>query len=1042
MRNLFGIEGAQPQEDASSSRATQKTVLLKKFSPLDRLGADVMRHEGRAWKIKKIEDTGMMARWNMEHPGREIAPGDIITEVNGARGDTNAILDQLRGMTLKVIIERPVPQQTASFNSSYTGSFGQSGLVNSVWGRIGGDGNGDLHEGIAEDPGDIGFGRLAQAFVKHSGSLERAFTSIDYNKNQKFSMGQWNTGLVNHHINCKELCGMKANQIFKAIAQHSEDKFYITKDAWVSFWNIELEESDFKEALTADLGEHGGRQTKLATVIKERRATMAVAIAAKRLLHNTRSGFNVDKVQEGEGENGDEDDGQDGCRETGGGERLTPNSSEGFGGEDQQSGGMSSTPRRQSIANRDSLHPAMLGIGSQSTASRKRMPDSARSTGSRGLGGTSTARNRAESGSEDSFDDSDEGDDSDDSENGLASQGQTSEVKQRRLELKRAIEEQTRLEKEGGWNGTAFGGGRGATGRNGSKDKEYIPTSALDRLLAGVGTDEDFSKLNDREKHALAEQQLIADELREMDLEGKEAVAYVLRAKLGSYKRKAFRYFDVANQRSFPMMAWDLGMTVLRLNMEVLTGNAANRIFHEMNKNGDNTVSWKEWKTFFKDVRKEALDRMDRENSTLTFEERVSLKKTKLLTEAKETALQRTRQVKKQFASPKNEDSRDDGVGSRSTSKLQKLKKNTSKDSPSTHSDNAEAHRGEQEKAARRRGLDPAAEGEPDDDEEEAPLTEAELFRLNTLADLEGLEEGQMKEFFEITEEDRAAVEAMCEKLGLIIHDKGDDTIEVYNYKSFMLTVRRQLKRLGKDKPLEFPTELNEVQRRIVGEIATELGLYSSVQGMGKSKRIVVSNNSGFLERIRRELSQIAVGGSRLYTEHLTSCQRNIINGVAEEMGLWAHTRKEGGHVEVFNLDDFAKVVRKDLRVLSDGEDREYPNLKDMQRQVVFAIAEELELVACDTDTGVGRCITVANLSTFMDDIRERLTPLNPGQKEEFEKFFTPVQNHPRRGRRDEAVVGDSRRGRRDLGRCPQASRGPDCTLRSHADSNEGLWRR
>jgi hypothetical protein len=621
------------------------------------------------------------------------------------------------------------------------------------------------------------------------------------------------------------------------------------------------------------------------------------------------------------------------------------------------------------------------------------MLDSARSTGSRGLGGTSTARNRAESGSEDSFDDSDEGDDSDDSENGLASQGQTSEVKQRRLELKRAIEEQTRLEKEGGWNGTAFGGGRGATGRNGSKDKEYIPTSALDRLLAGVGTDEDFSKLNDREKHALAEQQLIADELREMDLEGKEAVAYVLRAKLGSYKRKAFRYFDVANQRSFPMMAWDLGMTMLRLNMEVLTGNAANRIFHEMNKNGDNTVSWKEWKTFFKDVRKEALDRMDRENSTLTFEERVSLKKTKLLTEAKETALQRTRQVKKQFASPKNEDSRDDGVGSRSTSTLQKFKKNTSKDSPSTHSDNAEAHRGEQEKAARRRGLDPAAEGEPDDDEEEAPLTEAELFRLNTLADLEGLEEGQMKEFFEITEEDRAAVEAMCEKLGLIIHDKGDDTIEVYNYKSFMLTVRRQLKRLGKDKSLEFPTELNEVQRRIVGEIATELGLYSSVQGMGKSKRIVVSNNSGFLERIRRELSQIAVGGSRLYTEHLTSCQRNIINGVAEEMGLWAHTRKEGGHVEVFNLDDFAKVVRKDLRVLSDGEDREYPNLKDMQRQVVFAIAEELELVACDTDTGVGRCITVANLSTFMDDIRERLTPLNPGQKEEFEKFFTPVQN-------------------------------------------------
>ncbi|CAK0891034.1 unnamed protein product, partial [Prorocentrum cordatum] len=54
-------------------------------------------------------------------------------------------------------------------------------------------------------------------------------------------MGQWNTGLVNAHVDCEELCGLKAKQVFKMIAAHGpEDKYYVSREAWGLFWEAEL----------------------------------------------------------------------------------------------------------------------------------------------------------------------------------------------------------------------------------------------------------------------------------------------------------------------------------------------------------------------------------------------------------------------------------------------------------------------------------------------------------------------------------------------------------------------------------------------------------------------------------------------------------------------------------------------------------------------------------------------------------------------------------------------------------------------------------
>merc|ERR1719188_2592719 len=86
------------------------------------------------------------------------------------------------------------------------------------------------------------------------------------------------------------------------------------------------------------------------------------------------------------------------------------------------------------------------------------------------------------------------------------------------------------------------------------------------------------------------------------------------------------------------MMAWDLGMKMLRINMQALIGIDAGRVFFQMNANHDNSVSWKEWKDFFKDVRKEELERIAETDGGGKFEDRAKRVKQNMLQRVKERA--------------------------------------------------------------------------------------------------------------------------------------------------------------------------------------------------------------------------------------------------------------------------------------------------------------------------------------------------------------------------------------------------------------------
>ncbi|CAK0891035.1 unnamed protein product [Prorocentrum cordatum] len=58
----------------------ERTIVLRKSSVLDLLGADVERYERRAWQVRSLEEAGVIARWNRDNAGAAIEPGDVIVE--------------------------------------------------------------------------------------------------------------------------------------------------------------------------------------------------------------------------------------------------------------------------------------------------------------------------------------------------------------------------------------------------------------------------------------------------------------------------------------------------------------------------------------------------------------------------------------------------------------------------------------------------------------------------------------------------------------------------------------------------------------------------------------------------------------------------------------------------------------------------------------------------------------------------------------------------------------------------------------------------
>ncbi|CAK0807405.1 unnamed protein product [Prorocentrum cordatum] len=433
--------------------------------------------------------------------------------------------------------------------------------------------------------------------------------------------------------------------------------------------------------------------------------------------------------------------------------------------------------------------------------------------------------------------------------------------------------------------------------------------------------------LDERERKALAEQQLLREEIRRLDLEGIEAVAYVLRAKLGSYKRKAFRYFDVANQECFTMMAWDLGMTMLRINMEGLTGIPATRVFHQMNTTKDSTVSWREWKDFFKDVRQETFDKMDA-MSAKSIEERAVKQQKKLLEAIQENLRTRSakqhRVVQKTMSRQVSEDAESAVSEARETRPRKLTGGNSTNDAvDGAHKADRRSSSLPQHPTSKhgKRGAAQPADGP------EHGAWEEQLSKM---------QDNECKRYAGLSSQAVKGIRDACHNIGFTLHESGaEGSVDVYNYRAFADAVRARLGGLGVGESAEFGDELNEVQRGLVRQIAKELGLRAADRDLEQGKCLVVTSKKA--------------------------------------------------------LDDFAKVVERELRALEDGASKEFgPGLTEQQCAVVHAIAARLELAAVDAGPG---SVAVGNVRTFSARVRNRLRALEPGGKAEF-RWLTRVTSH------------------------------------------------
>lgn len=129
--------------------------------------------------------------------------------------------------------------------------------------------------------------------------------------------------------------------------------------------------------------------------------------------------------------------------------------------------------------------------------------------------------------------------------------------------------------------------------------------SILEKLAA-----EDEMELSPSRKRTLAafmpteeqsaEASAICQDLKELDLSGIKALAYVLQAKCGSIS-KAFDWMDYNQQGSVARVQWETAAIVLNIDLEAVTGVTSADVFQQMqNKNG--RIGKRAWNKFFSDL--------------------------------------------------------------------------------------------------------------------------------------------------------------------------------------------------------------------------------------------------------------------------------------------------------------------------------------------------------------------------------------------------------------------------------------------------------
>jgi len=760
-----------------------------------------------------------------------------------------------------------------------------------------------------------GIGKLAAVLVNRFGSLERAFYNFDYNRKGKITRGQWQTVFATVRIDVQEVTGIPQKKVFRMIAAFGESTstLEISYDQWRLFFDTELAGGECAFLCSEDRGSQAPKRWEkvkkmpgkaLKALVEHVDEMEAQHTALRRYI----SGEDVppDAAQTGENpwssSSEDSSDSSDGDGESSKRHRKG-NRREGDGAQ----GDTSSDSDEGGSASHRSLKPTEDGNSASASSAVGDVQgdgdadNTASSEPSASKSGAETMPWPKDDSSDWSSSDSDAAED---------------DVK------KTAVKK-------------SFGAHSGVDARRVNRDKVMKAFTERD--------DTAIAQLNDDELQALAEQVQLQEEIEQFDLSSIDAFAYVLLAKMGSFKR-AFNWFDFNCSKKITNVTWDTGILLLHVDTEKLTGLKPSNIFYRMDTCTEDAptgmITRKKWKQFF-------------------------------------SGFQIPEELKKQLEEGRS-------LRKRAAARMKQYRRRGS------------LFRGDrgQRLAVQRRDSDIDEVEETEEEKQQRLAQEQENYREWVERELSSIADGDYKDFSDAVFRGgaesllnpfrrRQIMMEIAEVYGLFtlspaglgrMPPRNSKSLErapgvlesaimpepgcmrIYNMKSFsgIMIDKFETMRSGGRLVIN-DMGFTEAQKAVAHLLALDRTLVAVFEKWGAGERLVVHHTGSFASGLNSQLDALNEGDAVTLAANLSNIELRYVQAQAAKMGMTVVRQKnEKGEetLKVFNMNEFANTVREKLADVGVGNRAVFKNLCIQERKVVHSVAAEMGLHAMDGEEG------------------------------------------------------------------------------------------
>lgn len=792
---------------------------------------------------------------------------------------------------------------------------------------------------------------LAEALVERAGSLERAFARFDYNRKGKVTRTQFDTTLGVFRLNVQELCGVPAKQIFKMMdCLDGPGKGEVQLEQWTRFFGEQLQGTESAWLLSEDRGDQMARQRSEFRSRAPGRGRQTSTGHADAATAGGSLGSTCDPL----------------CSHA---------SQEATGFTEAQPELHDSPPSPLAVDWQDGTAAvsanADVAADAAGVAADAAAPTVSADAAPAGAGAVAAA-------APDQLE---------------APRG--SDVEEEKSPRPPSAVESARSDPSLDSDSDDAAG-------EGTSRSPSPPLPPPPPPQAAAGQDPSFLPFGgsadvEAELQATAEQEQFVEELKELDLSGIEALAYVFVAKFGS-PRRAFKWFDSSQRGKIAQVVWDNGMALLHIDTEKLTGWKSSAIFALIDKSTcDGYLTRKEWKQFFESLEEGSLgDKLKlAADSGARRAEQVEVRKRHLRAggkgppgkkssraaehEEQETGCLSSR-PRKESASKSLDEAAGNSAGEGCRAKLEEACEQAGDE------DAGASHHGLLASGLSSSDLSqelPAVSSE--EEEERQRRLQEESFRARARRALLALTPGECLTY--CANRFRRWQHSAPQSPGEEASDPDQDDDDITD----LLTPAQKSAIV-----VEFAEELElwslaaEGQSRPglarTGTVA--LGCHDAAEPGGV---VLVCHLRSFADDTSLRLdSLLGTGASLEFPTQLTEAQRLVVHVMGAERGL--STLSEGSgeqrRVVVYDTGDFASWLRKLLEAIEPDESQTLSKLSAAQRRLVHTMALELGL----TVTAAGEALKVFNLRDFAARLREELSQLGAGEERELPKDFSEAQ--------------------------------------------------